>query len=77
MASFRRHCWRCTAEEQERILDITLEEIGGRLPVISGIWADGSANAAKLARMAEATPSIRAIKDWSRDLVCHAMHDQA
>ena len=43
----------CTSEEQERILDITLEEIGDRLPVISGIWADGSANAARLARMAE------------------------
>ena len=42
----------CTLEEQERILDITLEEIGDRLPVISGVWADGSANAAKIARSA-------------------------
>ncbi len=43
----------CTFDEQQRILDITLEEIGDRLPVISGIWADGSANAAKIARMAD------------------------
>jgi 4-hydroxy-tetrahydrodipicolinate synthase len=43
----------CTADEQDRILDITLEEIGERLPVISGVWADGSANAAKIARKAE------------------------
>jgi 4-hydroxy-tetrahydrodipicolinate synthase len=43
----------CTAEEQARILDLTLEEIGDRLPVISGVWADGSANAASIARMAE------------------------
>lgn len=42
----------CTFEEQQCILDITLEEIGGRLPVISGVWADGSANAARIARMA-------------------------
>lgn len=43
----------CTFEEQERILDVTMEEVGDRLPVISGVWADGSHQAAKLARMAE------------------------
>ena len=37
----------------DRILDLTLEEIGDRVPVISGVWADGSANAAKIARMAQ------------------------
>ncbi len=44
----------CTAEEQQRILDLTLEEIGDRLPVISGVWADGSAAAARIARQAAA-----------------------
>jgi 4-hydroxy-tetrahydrodipicolinate synthase len=43
----------CTLEEQTRILDVTLEEIGDRLPVISGVWADGSAQAARIARRAE------------------------
>jgi 4-hydroxy-tetrahydrodipicolinate synthase len=43
----------CTLEEQARILDLTLEEIGDRLPVISGVWADGSAQAARIARLAE------------------------
>lgn len=43
----------CTFEEQQRILDVTMEEIGDRLPVISGVWADGSHQAARLARMAE------------------------
>jgi 4-hydroxy-tetrahydrodipicolinate synthase len=43
----------CTFEEQQRILDLTMEEIGDRLPVISGVWADGSAAAAGIARMAE------------------------
>lgn len=43
----------CTQEEQERILDITLDEVGDRLPVVSGVWADGSHQAARLARMAQ------------------------
>ncbi|MCB1993367.1 MAG: dihydrodipicolinate synthase family protein, partial [Geminicoccaceae bacterium] len=44
----------CTFEEQKRILDISLEEVGDRLPLINGIYADGSLEAARLARMAEA-----------------------
>jgi len=44
----------CTFEEQQHILDLTLDEIGDKLPVISGVWADGSHNAARIARMAEA-----------------------
>ncbi len=43
----------CTFDEQQRILDLTLQEIGDRLPVISGVWADGSAQAARIARMAQ------------------------
>lgn len=43
----------CTFEEQQRILDVTLDEIGDRLPVISGVWADGSHQAARIARMAQ------------------------
>ena len=45
----------CSFEEQQRILDLTLEEIGDRLPVISGVWADGSQQAARIARMATAS----------------------
>jgi 4-hydroxy-tetrahydrodipicolinate synthase len=44
----------CTFEEQRRVLDIAQDEIGDRLPLINGIWADGSLEAARLARMAEA-----------------------
>jgi 4-hydroxy-tetrahydrodipicolinate synthase len=44
----------CTFEEQKRILDISLEEVGDRLPLINGIYADGSLEAARLAKMAEA-----------------------
>jgi 4-hydroxy-tetrahydrodipicolinate synthase len=42
----------CTFEEQRRVLDIAQDEIGGRLPIVNGIWADGSLEAARIARMA-------------------------
>ena len=42
----------CTFEEQRRVLEIAQDEIGGRLPLVNGIWADGSLEAARLARMA-------------------------
>src|SRR5262245_64157230 len=42
----------CTFEEQRRVLDISQDEIGDRLPLINGICADGSIEAARLARMA-------------------------
>lgn len=44
----------CTFEEQARILDVTMDEIGDRVPVINGVYADGSIEAARIARMAEA-----------------------
>ena len=42
----------CTFEEQRRVLEIAQDEIGGRLPLVNGIWADGSLEAARIARMA-------------------------
>ena len=44
----------CTFEEQRRVLQITVDEIGARIPVVSGIYADGSLEAARLAKMAQA-----------------------
>ncbi|MGB6414993.1 MAG: dihydrodipicolinate synthase family protein [Pseudolabrys sp.] len=32
----------CTFDEQKRVLDIAQDEIGTRLPLINGIWADGA-----------------------------------
>jgi 4-hydroxy-tetrahydrodipicolinate synthase len=43
----------CTVDEQRRILDLALEEVGDRLPVVCGVWADGSHQAGRIARMAE------------------------
>jgi len=42
----------CTFDEQRSILEIAQEEIGTKLPLINGIWADGSNEAARLTRMA-------------------------
>ena len=42
----------CTFDEQRRVLEIAQDEIGGRLPLVNGVWADGSLEAARLARMA-------------------------
>ena len=42
----------CTFDEQRRVLEVTQAEIGDRMPIVNGIWADGSIEAARLARMA-------------------------
>lgn len=45
----------CEFDEQRQILDLSLDEIGDALPVINGVYADGSLEAAKIARMADDT----------------------
>ena len=42
----------CSFDEQRRVLDVTQDEIGDRLPIVNGVWADGSIEAARIARMA-------------------------
>jgi 4-hydroxy-tetrahydrodipicolinate synthase len=42
----------CTFDEQRRVLAIAQEEIGRQVPLVNGIWADGSREAARIARMA-------------------------
>jgi 4-hydroxy-tetrahydrodipicolinate synthase len=42
----------CTFDEQKRVLDIAQDEIGARLPLVHSIWAAGSTEAARIARMA-------------------------
>ena len=44
----------CSFDEQRRVLEIAQDEIGDRLPLVHGIWADGSLEAARIARMAAA-----------------------
>lgn len=40
-------------DEQRKVLDISLEEIDGKVPIVCGVYADGSQRAATLARQAE------------------------
>ncbi|MGD0896535.1 MAG: dihydrodipicolinate synthase family protein [Thermoguttaceae bacterium] len=42
-----------TFDEQQRILDFSLDEVGSRIPLIAGVFADGSLEAARIARMAQ------------------------
>src|SRR5215470_2426949 len=44
----------CTFDEQRRVLEIAQDEVGDKLPLVHGIWADGSLEAARIARMATA-----------------------
>ena len=44
----------CGFEEQKRVLDITQDEIGARTPIVHGVYADGSLEAARIAAMAHA-----------------------
>src|ERR1700722_15186646 len=42
----------CSFEEQRRVLDIAGDTVGDRMPLVNGVWADGSLEAARIARMA-------------------------
>ena len=42
----------CTLDEQRRVLEISKEELGA-LPIVNGIYADGSLEAARIAKMAQ------------------------
>ena len=44
----------CTADEQRRVMEITGEEVGDTMPIVHGVWADGSLEAARIARRDEA-----------------------
>src|SRR5258705_135797 len=42
----------CSFEEQKRVLAITKDEIGAGLPIVHGVYAEGSLEAARIAEMA-------------------------
>jgi len=44
----------CTFDEQRRVLEITHDEIGARVPIVNGIYAENALEAARLAKMAHA-----------------------
>ncbi len=44
----------CSFDEQRRVLDIARDQVGDGLPIVNGVWADGSLEAARIAGAAEA-----------------------
>jgi len=42
----------CSFDEQRRVLEITQDEVGAGVPIINGVYAEGSLEAARIARMA-------------------------
>ena len=42
----------CSFDEQCRVLAMTIEEVGDRIPVVNGIYAEGSLEAQRIAKMA-------------------------
>ena len=43
----------CTVEEQQRILSVSMAEAGDKIPLINGVYADGTLEAVRIAKMAE------------------------
>ena len=44
----------CSFDEQVRVLEITQDEIGARVPIVNGIYSEGPFEAMRLAKMAHA-----------------------
>jgi 4-hydroxy-tetrahydrodipicolinate synthase len=44
----------CSFDEQKLVLELTQDEIGARVPIVNGIYAEGSLEAVRIARMAHA-----------------------
>src|SRR5882672_11435008 len=42
----------CTFDEQRRVLAIAKDEVGAKLPIVHGVYAEGSLEAARIAKMA-------------------------
>src|SRR4051794_23845132 len=43
----------CTFEEQERILEVTMDEVGSKLPIVNGVYAESAKEAIRIAKMAD------------------------
>jgi 4-hydroxy-tetrahydrodipicolinate synthase len=43
----------CSFAEQQRILEVSLDEAGSKIPLINGVYASGSLEAARIAKMAD------------------------
>jgi 4-hydroxy-tetrahydrodipicolinate synthase len=44
----------CTLDEQKRVTDITQDEVGAKIPIVHGVYAEGSLEGARIAKQAAA-----------------------
>jgi 4-hydroxy-tetrahydrodipicolinate synthase len=44
----------CSFDEQKYVLELTQDEIGARVPIVNGVYAEGGLEAARIAKMAHA-----------------------
>lgn len=42
----------CTLDEQKRVMSIAMEEVGASIPIVHGVYAEGSQEGARIARQA-------------------------
>lgn len=52
--SLHQEFWSMTLEERERIIEVTVEEVAGRAPVVAGVSDPATRNVVRLARVAKA-----------------------
>ena len=64
----------CTFDEQKRVLDVTMDEVGDRIAVVNGVYADGSQQAARIARMAEAAGAAALLVFPPQPFIMGAQH---
>jgi 4-hydroxy-tetrahydrodipicolinate synthase len=43
----------CSFDEQKYVLELTQDEIGARVPIVNGVYAEGSLEAVRIAKMAQ------------------------
>ena len=43
----------CSFDEQKRVLALTVDEVGARMPVVNGVYAENGLEAARIAKMAQ------------------------
>ena len=46
-----------TFEEQQRVLEMTLDEVAASVPVVCGVYQDGTSKAARIAKKVQPSPS--------------------
>ena len=44
----------CSFDEQKTVLELAQDEIGARVPIVNGVYAEGSLEAVRIAKMADA-----------------------